>query len=358
MKSTILVIKTHALGDVLLTTPSVHRLRRAFPHARILYLTTKQCAPLIRSNPDIDSIITIPDLRPGIAILKCLHRIRRQNPELAVVFQCSRIARAAARIACGGRIVHMDRNHRPGDTSSCPWPPPWDRYTGDAYQCLVDLVTSSAPSIPPQPRLFPSEIEKEEGMVLLRRNGLKRDTYLVIAPGGGMNIREHVPAKLWPSERFSSLASRLESMYHLPVVLVGAETDTLITRRIASEADTGLIDLGGKTSLTDLSSLIRLARCVITNDSLPLHLSVAFSTPVIGLFGPTSSSNFIPSGSLTAIGISSSAQCSPCYGNEIFPGCPLDDPICMSMITVDEVVSTVERIMNSDQKTVTDDAKK
>lgn len=47
------------------------------------------------------------------------------------------------------------------------------------------------------------------------------------------------------------------------------------------------VNLIGKTSLSDLPLLIQSARCVVANDSAPIHLAAALKRPLVGIYGPT-----------------------------------------------------------------------
>ena len=44
----------------------------------------------------------------------------------------------------------------------------------------------------------------------------------------------------------------------------------------------------GQTRLSDLPMLIQSARCVVANDSGPVHLAAALKKPLVGIYGPTS----------------------------------------------------------------------
>lgn len=44
----------------------------------------------------------------------------------------------------------------------------------------------------------------------------------------------------------------------------------------------------GQTHLSDLPTLIQSARCVVANDSGPVHLTAALKKPLVGIYGPTS----------------------------------------------------------------------
>ncbi len=43
----------------------------------------------------------------------------------------------------------------------------------------------------------------------------------------------------------------------------------------------------GQTRLSDLPTLIQSARCVVANDSGPVHLAAALKKPLVGIYGPT-----------------------------------------------------------------------
>lgn len=55
-----------------------------------------------------------------------------------------------------------------------------------------------------------------------------------------------------------------------------------------------LEDGRGRTQLAELLPLIRRARCVVANDSGPVHLAASMGTPVLGLYGPTDPKRFGP----------------------------------------------------------------
>jgi heptosyltransferase-3 len=56
----ILVIALRRIGDVLLTTPLIRSLRRAWPDARIEALVFADTAGILAGNPDLDGIVTMP----------------------------------------------------------------------------------------------------------------------------------------------------------------------------------------------------------------------------------------------------------------------------------------------------------
>src|SRR5438045_2199997 len=62
----ILVVALRRLGDVLLTTPLIRSLKRAWPDAAIDVLVFEGTAGILAGNPDIDNVIAMP-ARPSAA---------------------------------------------------------------------------------------------------------------------------------------------------------------------------------------------------------------------------------------------------------------------------------------------------
>lgn len=328
----LLAVKTHALGDLLLITPALHHLRGAFPETRISLLTTAACQPLLEGNPDVDRIVVLPGL--GLySALRALPALRRAKPHHAVVFQGSRAARALARMAG----AHTVRSLQVSDVPD--WPPPFDRYTADAYLDLARGMAPNGPSVSQYPRLFVSADERVRARALM---GPGRSA--VVAAGGGRNQRESVDAKRWSRLRFAQVCDVLGAPGGYRVVLVGAVADRDTVGWIAGTTRVPAVNLAGMTDLRTLAAVVGEAALVLTNDSVVLHMAVALNRPVVGLFGPTSRANFLPPGREHQRGVSSRAPCSPCYGNSMFPGCRMGRPVCMDAITAEEVVDAVRSV--------------
>ena len=104
---------------------------------------------------------------------------------------------------------------------------------------------------------------------------------IVLVPGAG---RRH---KQWPAERFRELAR-----------LIGR--DALVIWGPGERERAAAIDaeMAPPTNLRELARLLRQARLVIAADTGPLHLAAALGTRVIGLYGPTSPARNGPYGQL------------------------------------------------------------
>jgi heptosyltransferase-3 len=100
----ILVVTLRRLGDVLLTTPLIRSLRRAYPGARIEALVFADTAGILAGNPDLDGVVTMPPRPTTAETLRLAGRLWRRY-DLAVSTQAGDrptfFARAAGRQAAG-----------------------------------------------------------------------------------------------------------------------------------------------------------------------------------------------------------------------------------------------------------------
>ena len=104
----------------------------------------------------------------------------------------------------------------------------------------------------------------------------------LIVPGGSA----HRPEKRWPLKRFAHLARLLCARGTMPV-LIGAEAEASVLDEIKRLAP-GTINLGGRTSLGQITALARRATCTVGNDTGPTHIAAAVGCPTVALFGAAS----------------------------------------------------------------------
>ncbi len=102
----------------------------------------------------------------------------------------------------------------------------------------------------------------------------------VIHPGAGGGSRH------WPTERWALVASWLRQAGH-KVVLTGSHSEADIAARVRSAANLPRdCDLTGRTDVLSLTAIVAGARLVLSTDTGPAHLAIAFRRPSVTLFGP------------------------------------------------------------------------
>jgi heptosyltransferase-2 len=125
------------------------------------------------------------------------------------------------------------------------------------------------------------------------------------------------------------------------VAIVGGPEDAEDARALVDVAGADAINATGRVGLLASAELIRRARVLVTNDSLPQHLASAVGTPTITIFGPTVPEfGFGPLAphSMT-LGVET-LPCRPCHhhGPRV---CPLGHWRCMKNLDVDRVDAAI-----------------
>src|SRR5262245_18250871 len=82
----ILVVVTRRIGDVLLATPLIRSLKRAWPDAAVDALVFEGTEDAIAANPDVRRVLAIPQ-RPGLLrhLSLVLGMLRRYDVALSLV---------------------------------------------------------------------------------------------------------------------------------------------------------------------------------------------------------------------------------------------------------------------------------
>lgn len=155
------------------------------------------------------------------------------------------------------------------------------------------------------------------------------------------NASDMLPQRRWPRERFADLMRRiLAANDDVLVLITGAPSERAEAETLAAQcANDRCIVFAGHSALGDLPALYALAVLMVTNDSGPAHFAAACGLPTIVLFGPETPDLYRPLGNATAI--YAGLACSPCVSAANHRKSACDDPVCMRMIGVEQVLAAV-----------------
>jgi heptosyltransferase-2 len=359
----ILIRGVNWLGDAVMTTPALQRLREALPEAHLTLLTHEKLSGLWQGHPSLDSVLTFS---VSESVWSISRRLRQKNFSTALVLPNSPrsalevwLARIPRRIGYARpwrncfltqalpsrenrvemrkrsvaeiKLLISDRQSAIRNTNLPP-----AAHQLHEYLNLASVLGASTTPIAPQLHVAPSELDS-----VALRFGLKPD----LEPIFGLNPgAEYGPAKRWPAERFISAAMEIQRQTKCHWLILGGPSDVSIAGEIemgirtelAKTANAALpINLAGKTSLRELCVLLKLCRVVLTNDSGPMHVAAAVGTPVVVPFGSTSPELTGPGlpGDARHQLLTANAPCSPCF----LRTCPIDFR-CMTGIPVERVV--------------------
>lgn len=169
----------------------------------------------------------------------------------------------------------------------------------------------------------------------------KNISYAVINPGSNEYGRR------WPIENYLNIANRLNEA-GLRVVIIGGPGEKIAGLKGRIDGD-GIIDLRGKTILPDLLDVINHAKCMISNDTGPAHLSIALETPTVVIVGGGHFSSFVPyPDKIRPIHVKFAFEEMPCY--HCFWNCnkrenKLESFPCVSAISPDNIWKQTEELI-------------
>jgi heptosyltransferase-2 len=375
----ILVRGTNWLGDAVMTTSALLRLREKFPEARITLLCPEKLRELWLNHPAVDAVISFAPGENVFAVAKKLRSFRTGttaredggsstgNPltgfDLALVlpnsprsalevflagipqrigyarpwrnfFLTQTVAPRAGAVKMHKRTVEEIRRlisaEKIGNLKS--------EIGNAAHQVHEYLHLAAALGVNPEPLPPQLAVTTEEIEAAKKKFGLAN----VSQPIFGLNPgAEYGPAKRWPAEKFIAAAKEIQKQTNCVWLIFGARGDAALASQIESGIRQSLFaarNVCGQTTLRELMALLKVCRVLLTNDTGPMHVAAALGTPVVVPFGSTSPELTGPGlpGDMRHRLLKSDVPCSPCFLRE----CPIDFR-CMHGISVEGVLEAV-----------------
>lgn len=152
------------------------------------------------------------------------------------------------------------------------------------------------------------------------------------------------PSKSWGIDRFAALArltiDRLSGARVLVHCGPGDRDEARALERAAGRPSVRSLADEPELPFGLSKALMRRAQMLVTSDSGPRHIAAAFGTPTIVLHGPMDP-RLSRSDQRHLVEMRLDLPCSPC-GRRI---CPLGHHDCMRLLTVDDVGSTMMRLL-------------
>jgi heptosyltransferase-2 len=174
-----------------------------------------------------------------------------------------------------------------------------------------------------------------------RRLDLPADRDVVVFNTGGA----FGSAKNWPAEHFAALAKRIAVDWKLSVLVNCGPKERETAREIVERAkDPRVVSLANETELPIglTKACVRRSRLLVTTDSGPRYLGIAFERPVVTLFGPTDP-RLVATHYARETCLSLNLDCQPCMERT----CPLGHHRCMRDISVEMVYAAVAQHLDT-----------
>ncbi len=333
------------IGDMVLITPTLRKLKEIYPSSFLTILLRPLVADLMSSNPYVDRCI-IDSKNAGAlkSIFGLVKTIRRLFFDIAIILHPTSyrnafipyLARIPMRIGSNYRgratfftstVSHTESQHEV------------ERYLRILQLLSLDDTSVSVESYntsdsPAHLEFWHSDDERETVAKILLSNGISTSDRLI-----ALNIGTTWQTKQWKIRNFSELIRRITDLKHnISIIVTGSKTEQNLSHELP--ISNKIVNLVGKTDILQLGALLEKCELCISGDSGPMHIAAAVGTPTIALFGPTDPLRHRPYGVNHTI-IEKPISCRPCYKTY----CHRKDApnVCMNEITVQEVVDEITR---------------
>jgi len=261
----ILFIASSRLGDAVIASGVIDRIRRDHPQARLTVACGAVAAGVFARLPGLERLIVFEKQTLDRHWFSLWSRVVRDRWHLVVDFRGS--ALSLAMLARRRIIVRGGR--RPG----------W-RYEQIGRACGFDPVPLPVAWISARDRVRARELLPEGEKIL------------------GLGPTANWGGKIWPAENFLALAKELD-FPRIAIFGGPGPAERAWAEPVLSDLP-GAIDLVGQLSVPEAAAC--LARCAlfVGNDSGLMHLAAATGVPTLGLFGRSRAAEYAPAGARAA----------------------------------------------------------
>lgn len=326
----ILVIKTGAAGDVIRTTPILHRLKQTYPNSEISWITLY---PDLVPKSHVHRILKFSWENTQALLAEkfdLLINLDKSIPEAALANQVHAKEKLGFLLSEQGKIIPANKNAEEKWSTGvddllmkknqkhfieenfdvCGW-----TFGGEKY--ILDEVPQWTGPLPIKKPLI----------------------------GLNTGCGERWLTRLWPEHYYEELAAKLISMGYGVMLLCGPQEEE---RNIRISKATGAY-FPGIFDLKTFASLINECDAIVTSVTMALHMAIALEKKIV-LFNnifPTNEFHLYGHGEILEPNLS----CQGCYKNDFDSSCPANP--CTSLITPDKVITTLEKLLSQHIKSET-----
>ncbi len=354
----ILILALPGIGDALLATPMIERLREAKPdaeiHAFVMFTSTRE---MYKADPFIDKVHHFDFLnssKPGAMNFVRMLRKERYDISINIYPQNRREYNLIAfLIGAKKRLAVKYRRRDPQNLSRL------NTHTiaeDDTLHCVEENVRLlsllgldeelSEEKLPPL-RLSLLESHYNWADRWMSEHQLDNAAPLIGFHAGTALFKNHIKRR-WEPEKFAILAEKLTKEMGAKILLFGGPDDTEANSIISDKAGKYIIPVESK-SILDSAAVMRRLNLFVSNDSALMHIAGALQLPTVAIFGPTNETYVHPWKTRYKI-VHTGIECRPCFVYSPKPlTCYRKDPaehfLCIRAIEVEQVFGAVTEML-------------
>ncbi len=346
----ILIINPFGVGDCLFADPVIANIKKKYPLARISYIANDRTAVLIKSNPNVDNVISYERdefvkarKKNFFAYAKrwfaFIDAIRQERCDVAVDFSLNRMFGCLAWIAgIKMRIGYDFKGRGIMLTHKIELKGYENKHVVEYYLDLLKFI--DVPAVVKAMRLNVGKDEEIWAGQWLVNNDISQVSKLVaVVPGGGASWGGRAERKRWPAAKYAQLIDKMIADLGVTVILFGDAKEQGLATEITSLAASPVYSAVGQTSILQMAALLKYCSLAVLNDGGPLHVAVASGVKTISIFGPVDEKVYGPYPSAGHEVVKKNLACQPCYKRFFVAQC--EHFSCLKDLSVEDVYRKV-----------------
>ena len=297
----ILIIQTAFIGDVILATAVVEKLKIHFPKSEIHFLLRKGNETLLENNPHINNIL-IWDKRSHKykSFFSNLKKIRHERYFLIVNLHRFFSSGLLTIFSGANETVGFDKNPLSYLFSKkIPHQFGTENKPIHEVERNLKLIAQITDNKLVKPKIYLSHIDFSKLNI--------QGEYITISPASVWHTKQ------WPGEKWMSFMDRVGE--DKTIFLLGGKNEYELCQKIKSNSKhPKVIVMAGKLSFHESAAFMSRAKMNYVNDSAPLHLASSVNAPVTAIYCSTVPRfGFTPlSTKSTIIETANKLSCRPC----------------------------------------------
>jgi len=346
----ILLVQLGDIGDVVLTTPTIHAVKKAYSGARVSIMVREPFGSVLQADPNLHEVLEVPRgrglvlgiLQKHIRFIRCL---RRNHYDLVIDL----------RLDDRGRFLSFLTGARERISRRCV-KPNWHNLL---FTRTVDHVPSARPSIHPgadqslgivraigidtddsMPKLYVSDADRRYAESMLAASGLPQcERWFTFNPFSRWKYKE------WTDAKWVELINRVWESYRIPMLVVGSEQESSAAEAIIIQCAGGARNLCGG-SIGEMSAIIATSSLHIGVDSAAPHIATALGVPTVTIHGPQGWQAWRMENNNNKI-ITAQMDCVPCNKK----GCDHSGRSqCLESLEAEAVFQEMEKVLSARNK--------
>lgn len=323
----ILVLRFHALGDIMITLPYLASLKKNLPGTSFTLLTREEFAEVPQSLQMFANVISFDDRRSGkIQLLKALLKLPSlwlMRFDVVIDLQNNLTSRAIRRFLMPKAWTEFDKSSRVSAA---------DR----TQSCIAALALAD---VKIEANL--AQQNRERFQSLIESNKLETGKFVILNPCGAFSSRN------WPLERYAEFgqlwAARFPNDRFLILGLPSMKKRVSFLREKLGEK---LVDLCGMTNQAQAFGLIRMAKLMLTEDGGLMHMAWVQGVPTLALFGSSPSYWSAPQGAWSLCLNSADLECGDC----LLAVCKFQDNRCLTRYSAEMIFEKSLHLLSTLQR--------